>query len=176
MPSKVLSGLDAAEAAEWYARVYEQGRHQETPPEWKNIARSFAARDRRWVVASIPLDALDYQRAEDSSDTRIALARRYARRKGEFPPGVGSYGPLSQKRRTGRVYVQDGNHRALAAQMRGDRDIRMLMPSTEYRAFMRNHRRERKTSASLSPASRASPRTRGRSLLVRDASRQRKEV
>ena len=131
--------VSASEAAAWYARLFEQGRHGRPPPE--GVAKSFLRRGRCWVVASIPLGSLIYHSKKDASSTRIALAKKYAKQGGEFPPGVGSYDPRIQP---GKVYIQDGNHRALAAQMRGDRAVHVLMPMVEYRAFVRDRGARRK--------------------------------
>ena len=132
---RVLDKLSGSEAAAWYARLFEQGRHGCPPPE--GVEKSFLRRGRSWVVASIPLSSLIYHSKKDASSTRIALARKYAKQGGVFPPGVGSYdsrhGPV-------KVYIQDGNHRALAAQMRGDRAVHVLMPTSEYRAFVQDLR------------------------------------
>lgn len=135
---RALVDLTASAAAAWYARLFTQGRHGQAPP--KEFARSFSARGKEWVVASIPLDRLDYQTREESGNTRIRLAKDYAKIGGEFPPGVGSYRDRSQRRVTCRIYLQDGNHRALAAEFRGDHAIRVLMPAREFLAFLRQCR------------------------------------
>lgn len=135
MNPKVIDKLSGSEAAAWYARLFEQGRHGRPPPE--GIEKSFLRRGRSWVMASIPLNSLIYHSKKDASSTRIALARKYAKQGGEFPPGVGSYDP---RREPVKVWIQDGNHRALAAQMRGDRAVHVLMPTVEYRAFIRDRR------------------------------------
>ena len=133
---RVLDKLSGSEAAAWYARLFEQGRHGRPPPE--GVEKSFLRRGRSWVMASIPLSSLIYHSKKDASGTRIALARKYAKQGGEFPPGVGAYDPRIRPR---KVYIQDGNHRALAAQMRGDRAVHVLMPSIEYRRFIQDRNR-----------------------------------
>ena len=97
-------------------------------------------RAERWVLAWIPLDALDFQNHDESSPTRRALAWKYAEQKGPFPPGVATYGGLAARRRAGKAYVTDGNHRTLAADYRGDVAIRMFMPQDEYETFVNDAR------------------------------------
>lgn len=92
-------------------------------------------RGAEWVVAEIPIDNLVFQTAADSGPERLARARQYASMAGAFPPGVASYHGRGRKRQSGRAWVQDGNHRVLAASMRGDDHIAMLMPAEEFRAL-----------------------------------------
>ncbi len=113
-----------------YSDLYEAGHHQgERPNVQLDILREHGP---DWVVATVPIGALDYQTAEESGEARIARARAYATRSGPFPPGIALYSGRRQKRRTGQGYVMDGNHRVLAAILRGDCAIRMFMPTPEY--------------------------------------------
>ncbi len=97
-----------------------------------------------WILAYIPIAALDYQTVEESGAPRVARARAYAARSGRLPPGIAKYGRIYQgtwrppRIRTGKGYVADGNHRVLAAMMRGDRAIRMYMPLLDYVALVRD--------------------------------------
>ena len=133
---RVLTELSASRAAAWYVRMFTQGRHRQPPSSSPSrIVENFRDRDRRWVLVMIPLRMLNYTTMSQANDTRIQLAKDYARRGGEFPPGIGMY-ERDRGRRSSRIWVQDGNHRALAAQIRGKHTMRMLMPENEFRAFL----------------------------------------
>jgi hypothetical protein len=113
-----------------YSDLYAAGHHEgERPDVQLDILRGHGA---DWVLAGVPLWALDYQTVEESGEARVARARAYAARRGAFPPGIAVYGGRSQRRRTGRGYVVDGNHRVLAATLRGDCAVRMFMPAGDY--------------------------------------------
>ena len=136
--------LTASSAAAWYARIFTKGRHRGPPPySPRDLVRNFAERDATWVLAAVPIAMLDYQTEADSSDTRIRLARRYAEKGGEFPPGIASY-RSAKVRRTAKAWVRDGNHRVLAAALRGDCAVRMLMPEVEFRVLERDTRERRR--------------------------------
>lgn len=139
---RVLRRLSVREAVDLYQRLYERGRHGH-PPSLGSYAW-MTERGDRWVVAEVPLDNLNFQTATESGPERIALAREYAKRGGSFPPGVASYHGRARTRRSGQAYVQDGNHRVLAADIRGDDAIAMLMPEDEYRALVEDRRGQRR--------------------------------
>lgn len=120
-----------------YRRAYREGRHGVEPLEM--TARMFSTRPGPWVVAHVPLVALDYQGEADSGPDRLARAYAYARSPGRFPPGVAFYGERSRARKTRRAWVADGNHRALAAFLRGDCAALMLMPEEDYVALVEAH-------------------------------------
>jgi hypothetical protein len=120
-----------------YAGVFAAGRRGESPREQIALLREHGP---EWVLAKVPIAALNYQTAEESSEERIARARAYAARPGVFPPGIALYGARSQRRGVGQGFVMDGNHRVLAARMRGDCAVRMFMPASDYAALARDAR------------------------------------
>lgn len=127
---RIIGHVNVDEVLPIYSDLYAAGHHEgERPDVQLDILRKHG---REWVLANVPLVALDYQTVEDSGEARVARARTYAARGGAFPPGIAVYGGRSQRRRTGRGYVVDGNHRVLAATMRGDCAIRMFMPAGDY--------------------------------------------
>lgn len=90
-------------------------------------------RDKVWYWVEVPLDwlAFDWQ-SDDSRGTKLPRARSYAERPGEFPPGIALFdGSLP------RAHVADGNHRGLAATLRGDKILQMLMPACDAEALWR---------------------------------------
>ena len=134
----IIERLDVHDVVASYQRLYALGRHGVPPDpatyEW------MLDRGPRWVRAIVPLDYLDFQTEEESSQERVERARRYAARGTPFPPGTASYGGRSQRRRSGKAYVQDGNHRVLAAHFRGDCAIEMFMPEAEFFAVVEDAR------------------------------------
>ncbi len=122
-----------------YGLAYSRGRHGHMPDD---VTRTCTVQPgpatAEWILAYIPIRALNYQTAEESGGPRISRARAYAARPGVLPPGVAKYGAWAQRRKLAKGYVSDGNHRVLAAVMRGDRAIRMYMPLSDYAALMRD--------------------------------------
>lgn len=131
LDAMLVALLSPAQVTDAYRRIYRAGRRQVEPPEV--ILDAIASHQGTWALADVPLFALDYQGVEDSGPERIARARHYAELGGMFPPGMAKYGPRLQRRHTGKAYVLDGNHRALAAQFRGDRTIQMFIPLDDLR-------------------------------------------
>ena len=68
---------------------------------------------------------------------RISRARAYAARSGPLPPGIAKYGKYAIRRGFKQAYVADGNHRVMAATLRGDPAIGMYMPLPDYVALVR---------------------------------------
>jgi hypothetical protein len=134
----IIERLDVHDVVDSYQRLYARGRHG-APPDPAMYEWMFD-RGPIWVRATVPLDYLDFQTEEESSQERVERARRYAARGTPFPPGTASYGGRSQRRRSGKAYVQDGNHRVLAAHFRGDCAIEMFMPESEFVAVVEDAR------------------------------------
>jgi hypothetical protein len=134
----IIERLDVHDVVDSYQRLYARGRHG-APPDPAMYEWMFD-RGPSWVRATVPLDYLDFQTEEESSQERVERARRYAARGTPFPPGTASYGGRSQRRRSGKAYVQDGNHRVLAAHLRGDCAIEMFMPEAEFFAVVEDAR------------------------------------
>ena len=108
---------------------------------WSGLARSdngltgasqYLKIDVIWVEVEIPHALYDADWNTDAlSSSQIALATEYAQRPGPLPPGMASF-------RSGRgtVCVIDGNHRAHASYLRGDRTARFYMPACEWELFL----------------------------------------
>ena len=90
-----------------------------------------------WILAYIPIAALNYQTGEQAGAPRISRARAYAARSGPLPPGIAKYSKYAVRKGFRQAYVADGNHRVMAATMRGDKAIRMYMPLPDYVALVR---------------------------------------
>jgi hypothetical protein len=82
--------------------------------------------DEQFALASIPLDALNFQDVADADPARIARAERYARMDTPLPPALATY--RGGRRASGRAWVTDGNHRVLAAAMRGNHAALVYIP------------------------------------------------
>lgn len=132
----ILKHVSAIDVVDSYKKLYASGRHQKLPPD--SQYQWIIDRGPRWVLANISLDALDFQTISESGPDRIARAQHYASLPTALPPGTASYNTRSQKRRAGKAYVTDGNHRVLAAEMRGDCAVRMFMQEDEFIAFERD--------------------------------------
>jgi len=119
-----------------YAVVFTRGQHGKAPDE--AMSSHVVRADSDWILAYVPIAALNYQTAAESGAPRISRARAYAMRPGPLPPGIAKYGKFAQRRRIAKGYVADGNHRVMAAVIRGDRAIRMYMPLADYAALVRD--------------------------------------
>ena len=128
----ILRHVPLDDAIAIYETLYERGRHGRRP---LSAERWMAGHGPAWAVAHVPIENLDFMTWEEASPERRALARLYAERGGAFPPGLATYGPRARRRRTARAFVQDGNHRVLAAELRGHKSALMLMPEPELRAL-----------------------------------------
>jgi hypothetical protein len=129
-----LARVGRSHVARRYSIVYSRGRHAQDPDD----ALTQRIEGSEWILAYVPIAALNYQSAAESGAPRISRARAYAARPGPLPPGVAKYSAWAQRRKLARGYVLDGNHRVLAAVIRGDRAIRMYMPLHDYAALVRD--------------------------------------
>jgi hypothetical protein len=130
---RIVERLRRDEVERRYVELHRRGRHGAGP----DAAKIERLRNHEvdWVVAWIPLDALNFQTEAESGIERRELARFYATR-GPFPPGIATYSGRGRRRRSGMAYVIDGNHRVLGAEYRGDCAIRMMMPASDYAALI----------------------------------------
>jgi hypothetical protein len=135
---RVVSSVRVDEVIASYLRTYRQGRRGAEPP--RSAFAWMTERGDDWVLASLPLDLLDYQREDEAGPERVSLARSYAARASDPPPGTASYVGRARTRRSGKAFVADGNHRPLAASYRGDCAVRMFMPRPEYEALVSDAR------------------------------------
>jgi hypothetical protein len=129
-----LQRVSRAHVARRYSIVFSRGRHGHDPDD----ALTERIEGAEWVLAYVPIAALNYQSAAESGAPRISRARAYAARPGALPPGVAKYSAWAQRRKLARGYVLDGNHRVLAAVIRGDKAIRMYLPLYDYAALVRD--------------------------------------
>jgi hypothetical protein len=132
----ILKMLHVREVEQIYVNLVTAGFHKRAPAAGAVLwLRDLGP---HWVLCQIPLDALNYQTEDESSDARQARAKEYAARSSYFPPGIASYAGRSRARRGGKAYVADGNHRVLAAHYRGECAVRMMMEISQYRALIRD--------------------------------------
>jgi len=131
---RIVEHLHVDEIERRYIELYRAGRHGELPG--RGTLSWLRDHGIDWVIAWIPLDALIFQTEDESGLERRERARTYARRGGPFPPGVATYSGRGRRRRSGKAYVSDGNHRVLGADYRGDCAIRMMMPTGDYDALV----------------------------------------
>jgi hypothetical protein len=122
-----------------YTRAYKSGRHRRSPP----FPLPTNSLEPTWVEARIPLKHLYYLRGEQASAERVSLARFYALGNRELPAGTAYYGKSRQQHARSthtipRAAVSDGNHRALAMEMRGGCSFRVFMAKSEYEALRRD--------------------------------------
>lgn len=97
----------------------------------------YLGRDPTWVEVEIPHELYDaeWNTDGDLSPRQVARASEYARRPGRLPPGMALYSGRRASRKTPKVFVTDGNHRAHAAFLRGDQAARFYMPLKEWEHF-----------------------------------------
>lgn len=95
--------------------------------------------DQPFALASIPIDALNFQDVPDSDPDRIARAERYARMDTPLPPAFVTY--RGGRRGGGRGYVADGNHRVLAAALRGNQRALVYIPVDDLRRLLADSER-----------------------------------
>ena len=126
-----IKAVNVEDVIATHAKLYRQGRHREAPTAAYRAMMETHGTD--WVLVRLPLSLLNYQRADDAGPERLARAQKYSERSTEFPPGIATY---RGRKRTAKAFVSDGNHRTLAAEIRGDRSIRMFMPCSEYEALV----------------------------------------
>lgn len=128
--------LTLAEADELWWQIRIAGRHGERPEKEKRYpivsdADARGSRFQSWVIAELPFDWLffDWQMEENEpSERKLARARAYAQAEAPFPPGFATYSGRGKP----IAFVQDGNHRGLAASMRGDTSYLVMMPEEDY--------------------------------------------
>ncbi|CAM6006571.1 unnamed protein product [Sphagnum balticum] len=118
---------DAAVAIRHDANL--KGKHKDSPDGLNAFYKGMPQGE--YVKVRIPLDRLDHFSQNEKRE------QEYADRPGEFPPIYVTYGESKFNRNDdGTGYVADGNHRAVAAGLRGDKDILAIMPKADYERFM----------------------------------------
>jgi integrase len=132
-----------------WAQLYGQGKHKGYAP--PNLQR-FVGKSKVWVQVDIPHDRYDADwNSEHSTGLNAAQekrARRYAAQRGPLPPGIALYSGRSARRGKTTVYVQDGNHRAYAAYLRGSPTATFYMPLPDWERFQATNPRRRKNDGS----------------------------
>ena len=116
-----------------YAKLYEGGKHKEAPEDWQiDIFR----RHPIWVEVEIPHDLYRADWQQGLSPRQIARAQSYADQAGKLPPGMATYGAYYFD---GIAVASDGNHRAYAAVLRGDKTASFYMSWDDYQRFIKCH-------------------------------------
>jgi hypothetical protein len=135
MSARVVRTLPEVEVIRRWADLYAAGKHRGyAPPN----PEPYLGRDTTWVEVEVPHDLYDADWNTDSASPSPAQherAERYARTPGPLPPGMAGYMGRRAKRRLGKIYVSDGNHRAYAAFLRGNQTAHFYMPQNEWRDF-----------------------------------------
>lgn len=127
--------LPEVEVIRRWAELYAAGKHKGyAPPNPEH----YLGRDTTWVEVEVPHDLYEAEwNTEDPSlsPKQLERAERYARMPGPLPPGMAAYRERRAKRRSGKLFVSDGNHRAYAAFLRGSPTARFYVPLNEWRRF-----------------------------------------
>jgi hypothetical protein len=136
MNARAIRTLSEAEVIRRWADLYAAGKHKGyAPPN----PEPYLGRDVTWVEVEVPHDLYDADwNAPESmplSSKQIECADCYARMPGSLPPGMAGYTGRRAKRRLGKLFVSDGNHRAYAAFLRGSPTAHFYMPQSEWRHF-----------------------------------------
>lgn len=128
-----------------WAALYMQGKHRGFPP--PNMDR-YAGKSPVWVHVALPHDAYDADWNSPGGGSltsqQVQRAHAYAATPGPLPPGMASYSERAARRRSPRVFVSDGNHRAHAAYLRGERTASFYMPLPDWERFSAVHGARRK--------------------------------
>ena len=133
MQPRLIRSLTESQALAHWADLYAAGKHRgkATP----NLDQ-YLGLDTTWVEVEIPhafYDA-DWNTPDwNLSSAQMERAERYAHTPGRLPPGIALY---KGRRLIGKVRVFDGNHRAHAAFLRGDRGARFYMPKSDWERFL----------------------------------------
>ena len=131
-----LQRVNRSYVARRYSIIVSRGRHGRAPGNEVTLV-DIPEESRDWILAYVPIRALNYQTRQESGTPRIARARAYAARSGPLPPGIAKYGKFAIRRGFKQAFVSDGNYRVMAATLRGDLAIRMYMPLPDYVALVR---------------------------------------
>jgi len=135
MSARVIRTLPEVEVIRLWTALYAAGKHKgyaAPNPE------PYLGRDTTWVEVEVPHDLYDADWNTDEASLSPAnreRAERYARTPGPLPPGMAGYTGRRAKRRLGKLYVSDGNHRAYASFLRGKPTARFYMPQNEWQHF-----------------------------------------
>lgn len=125
------------EVVSHWIRLYEKGKHEGYE---KADPRIVSGKSDTWVEVLIPhaLYNADWNADEEAEKSMYEHKRersvKYAKKKGKLPPGIAYFSG-----RTTRAYVSDGNHRAYAAYLRGEKKARFYMPLPQYEKFIGLH-------------------------------------
>lgn len=132
--STPVPSISRDEAVQILGDAYANGKHAGWDSESEIKAhRDYLKRDApqgEYVRVRVPLSDLD------ASHENLEREKEYAQREGQFPPIYGRYGPRAQKNGRQKIFVADGNHRVAASDLRGDTEIEVIMPRSEYEAFL----------------------------------------
>lgn len=82
------------------------------------------------VLVRVPLGLLDA--IDPGNKARVA---RYAARSTPLPAVLASYSERSCRRGIAQLFVWNGNHRVAAARLRGQREIAVLVPRSDWQRW-----------------------------------------
>lgn len=133
-----IEDLSEGQAMGLWRDAWLGGKHGEWGDEPEIAA--FPSKGGTWVLARVPMDWMEFDWQYDDNAPGPEKQRRaaaYAARSGRFPPGIATLSDrtlrhLTAEGRPVRAFVQDGNHRGLAAAIRGDVDYSVLMPRQDF--------------------------------------------
>lgn len=130
---RVIRMLPEAEVIGEWAELYAAGKHKGyAAPDPSH----YLGRDAVWVEVEVPHDLYDADWNTGSdlglSSAQQERAERYAKMPGALPPGMAGF---KGRRRSKKLHVSDGNHRAFAAFLRGDPGARFYVPRNEWERF-----------------------------------------
>lgn len=107
----------------YVARIDTRGKHGRP----KTIGR---VRDEAHVLVRVSLENLDA--IEPADTTRI---ERYAAMPTPIPPVLATYSDRSCKRGIEQMFVWNGNHRVAAARLRGQKNVQVLVPVSDWKRW-----------------------------------------
>jgi hypothetical protein len=134
-PIRVVREVPKDEVLSHWESLYRAGKHDGAAPP----AGLHMGEPDEWVEVEIPHDLYNADwNVEDGVELpahKVERAQSYANQGGDLPPGMASF----KGKRSSRAFVSDGNHRAYAAQLRGEPSARFYMPKADYERFAAAH-------------------------------------
>jgi len=121
--------VKASRVRRYVARLDARGKHGRA----KTVGR---VRDEPHVRARVPVEVLD---AIEPADGRRIV--EYASRATPLPPVLAQYSERSCRRGHQQLFVWNGNHRIAAAKLRGQREVEVLVPLSDWRRWLTCRRR-----------------------------------
>lgn len=126
-----LQRFTVEEAQQLHHEQWFQGKHKGEPERYYHFP--FGERDLSdgFIQACVPADSID---AVATSEERVERYVPLLKEQGSMGPSWGRFARRSYRRGGGaRIFLADGNHRALAAIALGWRCVEVIMPTVDYR-------------------------------------------